>query len=167
MLSKQRNYGVAAPYIFNLETVPAAFKAARLLKSPIILDFVGIHSIEKVCEIARFYERKYLEVMVVLNLDHDKTYEQAIREICASYTSLMVDLSTLPFQENVLEVREIVKIAYSVGVSVEAELWPRGVGHEYSKTRDSGLTNPKKAIEYVKQTNVHCLAVAVGTCHGT
>ncbi len=79
----------------------------------------------------------------------------------------MVDSSTLPFQENVLEVKEIVKIAYSVGVSVEAELGHVGVGNEYYKTRDSGLTNPKEAIEYAKQTNVDCLAVEVGTSHGT
>jgi fructose-bisphosphate aldolase, class II len=59
----------------------------------------------------------------------------------------MVDRSTFPYEENVDQVMEIVKIAHAVGVSVEAELGHVGFGHEYEKTRDSGLTNPNQAIQ--------------------
>lgn len=165
-VAKKEGYGVAAPNVFNLETIRVAFEAARELKSPIILDCAGAHPIEEIGEIARFYDRKYPEVVAALNLDHGETYEQAIRAIRSGFTSIMVDRSTLSFEDNVAETKEIVKMAHAVGVSVEAELGHVGFGHEYEETRDQGLTNPNQAIQYVKKTNVDCLAVAIGTSHG-
>lgn len=79
----------------------------------------------------------------------------------------MVDRSELPFEENVRETAEIVKVAHALNVSVEAELGHVGQGYEYEQTRESGLTNKDEAVEYVRQTGVDCLAVSVGTSHGT
>ena len=78
----------------------------------------------------------------------------------------MVDRSTLPYEQNVAESKEIVKIAHAVGVSVEAELGHVGQGVEYEATRDAGLTHPEEAVSFVEETGVDCLAVAVGTSHG-
>lgn len=78
----------------------------------------------------------------------------------------MIDRSKLPFEENVREVREVVRIAHAMGVSVEAELGHVGTGTEYDKTRDSGLTHKEEARRFVEETGVDALAVAVGTSHG-
>ena len=64
------------------------------------------------------------------------------------------------------EVKEVVKIAHAVGVSVEAELGHVGFGFEYEETRDSGLTKKEEALSYIAETGIDCLAVAVGTSHG-
>lgn len=165
--AKKRNYGVAAPNVLNLETVEAVFQAGRELKAPVIIDHAGMENIEIISEITRFYVRKYPEVVVALNLDHGGTYEEIIKAISSGFTSVMIDRSTLPYKENVAEVKEIVKIAHAVGISVEAELGHVGVGYEYEETRDAGLTKPEEAIRYVKETGIDCLAVAIGTSHGT
>ena len=148
--AKKEGYGVAAPNAWSLNTVKSIFEAASELKAPIIIDGAGLHQIEE-----------------VLNLDHGGPFEEIIQAIRCGYTSVMVDRSTLTFEENVREVAEIVKIAHAVGVSVEAELGHVGQGFEYEQTRDSGLTRKEEAIDFVKQTNVDALAVSVGTSHGT
>ena len=69
----------------------------------------------------------------------------------------MIDRSTLPYEENVREVKEVVKIAHAVGVSVEAELGHVGFGFEYEETRDSGLTKKEEALSYIAETGIDCL----------
>lgn len=78
----------------------------------------------------------------------------------------MVDRSTLPYDENVAQVKELVKIAHAVGVSVEAELGHVGQGASYAADRDAGLTDPAQAQKYIEDTGIDMLAVAVGTAHG-
>ncbi|MBC8589159.1 class II fructose-bisphosphate aldolase [Paratissierella segnis] len=165
--ARKGKYGVAAPNVLNLETVQAVFEAARELKAPVIIDHAGMENIEIISKITKFYEKKYPEVVVTLNLDHGGEYEEIIQAIRSGFTSVMIDRSTLPYDENVAEVKEIVKIAHAVGVSVEAELGHVGVGYEYEETRDAGLTKPDEAVRYVKETGIDCLAVAIGTSHGT
>lgn len=164
--AKKQGYGVAAPNVFDSITVKACFETADQLKAPIILDCAGLPFLEETANIAKFYERKYPNVKVALNLDHGGSYEEIISAIRFGFSSVMIDRSTLPYDENVREVKEIVKIAHALGVSVEAELGHVGQGFEYEETRDSGLTVPEEAIRYVEETGVDCLAVAVGTSHG-
>lgn len=165
--AKKEGYGVAAPNAWSLNTVKSIFEAASELKAPVIIDGAGIHQIEEISDAVHFYEKKFPEVTAALNLDHGGPFEEIIQAIRCGYTSVMVDRSTLAFEENVKEVAEIVKIAHAVGVSVEAELGHVGQGFEYEQTRDSGLTRKEEAIDFVKQTNVDALAVSVGTSHGT
>lgn len=164
--AKRDGYGVAAPNVFNDKTIEAAFQTADKLKAPIILDGAACHGIEEIGYIARFYERKYPNVVAALNLDHGGPFEDLVLAIRSGFSSVMIDRSTLPYEENVKEVREIVKMAHAVGVSVEAELGHVGNGFEYEETRDAGLTNVEEATDYVRETGVDCLAVAVGTSHG-
>lgn len=165
--AKREGYGVAAPNVFNMETVRSAFEAARELKAPVIIDGAEVHGIESIAAITRYYSSLYPEVVAALNLDHGRTFDVAIKAIRSGFTSVMVDRSTLTFDENVAQVKEIVRIAHIVGVSVEAELGHVGQGYEYESTRNAGLTNPDEAVEFVKQTGIDMLAVAVGTSHGT
>lgn len=164
--AKQKGYGIAAPNVYNRETIEAAFLAAKKLKAPIILGVAGVHGIYECADLARFYERRYPEVPFALHLDHGILYEHVIQAIHAGFSSVMIDRSTSPYAENVREVAEIVKVAHAVGISVEAELGHVGQGDEYEATRDSGLTKPEEALSFVKETGVDCLAVAVGTSHG-
>jgi fructose-bisphosphate aldolase class II len=164
--AKKYEYGVAAPNVFNRETIEAAYLAAIELKAPIILDVAAVHGIYECADIARFYERRYPQVPVALNLDHGGPYEYIIQAIHAGFSSVMIDRSTLPYKDNVSEVKEIVKIAHAVGISVEAELGHVGQGYEYEETRNAGLTNPEEAAKYVSETGIDCLAVAIGTSHG-
>lgn len=164
--AKEKGYGVAAPNVFNRETIEAAFQAGAELNAPIILDVHPVHGIYECAWIAKYFERKYPAVTAALNLDHGSTYEQAVQAIQAGFSSVMVDRSTLPFQENAEQVKEIVRIAHAVGVSVESELGHVGQGDAYAETRDSGLTKVEEAEAFVEQTGTDCLAVAVGTSHG-
>ncbi len=164
--AKKEGYGVAAPNVFNDKTIEAAFQVADELRAPVILDGAGCHGIEEIGYIARFYERKYPNVVAALNLDHGGPFEEVMLAIRNGFSSVMIDRSTLPYDENVREVKEIVKIAHAVGVSVEAELGHVGNGFEYEETRDSGLTKEGEALDFIKETGIDCLAVAVGTSHG-
>ncbi|WP_434309804.1 class II fructose-bisphosphate aldolase [Hominifimenecus sp. rT4P-3] len=165
--AKLHHYGVAAPNVFNRETIEAAYQVATELHAPVILDVHPVHGIYECACIAKFFEKKYPKAVVALNLDHGSTFEQGIQAIHAGFSSVMVDRSTLPFEENVAQVKEIVKIAHAVGVSVESELGHVGQGDEYAETRDSGLTHLDEAAAFVEQTGTDCLAVSVGTSHGT
>lgn len=78
----------------------------------------------------------------------------------------MVDRSTLPFEENIAQVSEIVKVAHAVGVGVEAELGHVGMANQYETDGTGGFTVPEEAIEFVERTGVDALAVAIGTAHG-
>ncbi|MDD3186110.1 MAG: class II fructose-bisphosphate aldolase [Anaerostipes sp.] len=165
--AKKEHYGVAAPNVWSFNTVRSAYEAARELKSPVILDVAALHKIEETVDAVRFFEKKFTDVTATLNLDHGGDYEEIVTALRLGFSSVMVDRSTLPFEENVREVSEIVKMAHALGVSVEAELGHVGQGYEYETTRDSGLTNKDEAVKYVEQTGVDCLAVSVGTSHGT
>ena len=111
--AKKEGYGVAAPNAWSLNTVKSIFEAASELKAPIIIDGAGIHQIEEVSDAVHFYEKKFPEVTAALNLDHGGPFEEIIQAIRCGYTSVMVDRSTLTFEENVREVAEIVKIAHA------------------------------------------------------
>ena len=159
-------YGVVAPNVYNLETVGAGFKAAIELKSPLIMDVYDALDLELIAEAAKFFSKRYPEVTVALNLDHGKSYEVAVKAIRYGFTSVMVDRSSLAFEDNIKQVREIVKMAHAIGVSVESELGHVGQGITYDNDRDNGLTKVSEAVEYINKTGVDCLAVAVGTAHG-
>ena len=72
----------------------------------------------------------------------------------------------MPYEENVAEVAELVKVAHAVGVSVEAELGHVGQGLQYAVDRDAALTDPAQAKDYCDKTGIDMLAVAIGTAHG-
>lgn len=164
--AKKGKYAVAAANVFTDRTVEACFQAADNLHSPVIIACTSYVPMEELAEITRFYERKYANVPVALNLDHGKEFDVVMRAIRCGFTSAMLDKSTLPFKENVAQVKEVVKAAHAVGVTVEAELGHVGQGSEYEQTRDSGLTRKEEAVQFVEETDVDCLAVAVGTSHG-
>lgn len=163
------NYAVIAVNVFNLETVEAAIEAAWEERSPIILNFgevLGeITDIYDFAAIVKIVDSKY-DIPVCTNLDHSLKYEESLKAIRAGFTSIMVDRSSQPYDINVQETRELVKIAHSVGVSVEAELGHVGLGEEYEIVDNDALTDPELATDFVAKTGVDALAIAIGTAHG-
>lgn len=166
--AKDGGYAVAAPNIDNEHNARVAIQAAEEMNSPIILG-VPYHVNPDLQMLGRIlgdlaYRSK---IPIAINLDHGKTFEQCIAGIQAGFTSIMVDRSQLPYADNVREVKELVKIAHAVGVSVEAELGFVGSAYNYDIDGYNGLTVPEEAVKFVEETGVDCLAVAVGTAHGT
>ncbi|MBT2485092.1 MULTISPECIES: ketose-bisphosphate aldolase [unclassified Microbacterium] len=107
-------------------------------------------------------------VPVAIHWDHGGTYEQIIAAIHAGFTSVMIDASLLPFEENVALTRKVVEAAHAVGVQVEGELGTIGANDSYGESGAAEIiyTNPADAVRFVKETGVDSLAIAIGTSHG-
>lgn len=107
-------------------------------------------------------------VPMAIHWDHGATYEQILKAIQIGFTSVMIDASMLPFDENVALTKKVVDAAHAVGVSVEGELGTIGKTDGYAEagTDDIIYTNPDDAVSFVEQTGVDSLAVAIGTRHG-
>ncbi len=161
------NYGVAAPNVATELDARVAVEAAEELNAPLILD-VAYGATADIVFLGYYLVRLAQEssVPIAINLDHGKDFHQAMMALRAGFTSVMVDRSVLPYEENVAEVKDIVRIAHEMGVSVEAELGHVGQGDNYDEDRAAALTDPQQAKKYIEATGIDCLAVAVGTAHG-
>ena len=177
--ARTEKQAVAAFNVPNLAMVRAAIQAAEKVNQPVILQHAEGHgsliSLEEIGPIMIDYAKRS-KVPVVVHLDHGKTFDAMVQAMKLGFTSVMIDASDLPFAENIARTKEIVKIAHSLGVSVEAEL-----GHVFTSSLGGGegrapdddqigdtdiYTDPKQAKEFVDATGVDCLAVAFGTVHG-
>ncbi|MDO4428628.1 MAG: class II fructose-bisphosphate aldolase [Atopobiaceae bacterium] len=113
--------------------------------------------------------KKYGEdspIPVVLHLDHGRDMESVKAAIAGGYTSVMIDGSSLPLEENMELTREVVKYAHARGVSVEGELGVLAGVEDHVFAASSTYTNPLTAVEFVRNTKVDALAISYGTMHG-
>jgi fructose-bisphosphate aldolase class II len=164
-------YAVGAFEVWNLESIQAVVAAAEELSQPVILqigpyeaDYAGL---EDIAHIALFHARR-ARIQVVIHLDHGDTFERVMQCINHGFTSVMLDVSHLPYAENVAATKEVVRVAHACGVSVESELGRIGGQEDVIDVTndDAHLTNPDQALEFVKETEIDALAVAIGTVHG-
>ena len=165
--AKKENYAIPATNVDNEHNVRAAIQAAENKRSPLILNVTPVANPDLVLfgSICRRLIEK-ANVPIVLNLDHGKTFEQCILGIRAGFTNVMIDRSWLPYEENVKEVKEMVKVCHTLGITVEAELGHVGIGENYQHDGNTAFTRVDEAIEFIKETKVDALAVAIGTAHG-
>lgn len=105
-------------------------------------------------------------IPVALHLDHGKSLESVKACIDGGYTSVMIDGSSLPYEENVALTREVVKYAHPYGVTVEGELGVLAGVEDHVFSATSTYTNPMQAIDFFKKTGCDALAISYGTCHG-
>ena len=107
-------------------------------------------------------------VPVAIHWDHGGTYEQIVMAIQAGFTSVMIDASLEPFEQNVALTRKVVEAAHAVGVQVEGELGTIGANDSYGESGAAEIiyTNVDDAVRFVEQTGVDSLAIAIGTSHG-
>jgi ketose-bisphosphate aldolase len=154
--------------------IKPVLQAGQKTDSPLIvqisqkeLERYGITPFEFADEFYKQVETLEITVPVVLHLDHTKELAVIKDAIEAGFTSVMIDASERPFDENVKITKEVVEYAHAKGVSVEAELGMIGTTDFIETDSDEELyTDPIEAAEFVKQTGVDALAVSCGTAHG-
>lgn len=164
-------YAVGAFNCNNMEIIQAIIAAAEAEKAPVILQasqgairYAGISYIAAMAKLAA----ANAGVPVALHLDHGTSFEQVMQCIRTGFSSVMIDGSGLPLEENIALTRKVLDAARAVNVSVEAELGKIG-GTEDDITvseREAFFTDPEEAGFFVRETGVDALAVAVGTAHG-
>lgn len=172
LLDAQKNgYAVGAFNVNNMEIVQAIIEAAEETNSPVILQAsqggIKYAGVEYIAALGKLAGRN-AKVPVALHLDHGTDFEQIVQCIRHGFTSVMIDASKYPLEENIERTKRIVEIAHAAGVTVEAELGKIG-GTEDDITvdeRDATFTDPEEAKRFVEETGVDYLAIAVGTAHG-
>ncbi len=105
-------------------------------------------------------------IPIALHLDHGKNIDSCVAAMDGGYTSVMIDGSSLPFEDNIALTREVVKLAHERGVTVEGELGVLAGVEDHVFSETSTYTNPLDAVEFVKKTGVDALAISYGTKHG-
>ncbi|MCR4427301.1 MAG: class II fructose-1,6-bisphosphate aldolase [Firmicutes bacterium] len=164
-------YGVGAFNVNNLEFAKAVVRAAVDERSPIIVQVsegaIAYAGLREISGMVRTIADS-VQVPVALHLDHGRNYATIVDCIRNGFTSVMIDGSHLPFEENIALTAKVVETAHAVGVSVEAELGKlAGIEDNIAVAeRDAILTDPDEAREFVERTAVDALAVAIGTSHG-
>lgn len=164
-------YGIGMFNCITLEMTEAVFSAAEKLHVPVIVGTAEVLlSAASLSSVADMLLRRAKEssVPVVLHYDHGITFEKCMEAIQCGFTSVMYDCSMDTYEENVRKTTEIVKIAHSIGVTVEGEL-----GHVGDNEGRGKLVNPKdyytdtkQALDFVRRTGIDALAIAVGNAHG-
>jgi fructose-bisphosphate aldolase class II len=173
--AQKERYGVGAFNANNMEIIQAIIETAEEEKSPVILQAsqgaIKYAGLDMIVAIVRVMAEK-ATVPVALHLDHGTDYYQNIKCLRAGFTSLMVDGSKLPFQENVEMTKKVVEMAHVCGIPVEAELGQIGKmgesdepGVALEKVKES-MAVPEEAVKFAELTGIDSLAAAVGTIHG-
>lgn len=169
--AKANKFAVGQFNMNNLEFAQAIVEAAMEENSPFIygisegaLRYMGIEFTVAMAEAAA----KKSGLPIALHLDHGSSFEVAMKCIRAGFSSVMFDGSHHSFEENIRLTKEVVKAAKAMGVSVEGELGTiGGVEDDLSVDEaDATLAKPEEAIRFYEETEVDCLAIAVGTAHG-
>ena len=168
-IAKENKFAVPAFNIGSLEILRAVMEVAEETNSPVILE---IHPLEIkyltdpfVLTVKEYAHKS--KVPVVIHMDHGSNIYDVMRSIKNGYTSVMIDASNLPYEENVALTKQVVELAHKVNVSVEAEIGTIGAMNYETEGVDNVLyTDPEQAKDFVKRTGIDCLAVAIGTAHG-
>ena len=167
--AKIGHYAVPAANIVNLENIKGVIEAAEETKHPLMVCLAEVHTptlgIEEAAAIVKYYAEKSNQD-IALHYDHGFTIELVKKAIDVGFTSVMIDGSSLPFEENVAKTKEIVAYAHERNVTVEAEIGHVGEGDSYHVEGNTMLTTPEEAKKFVEQTGVDSLAVSIGTAHG-
>lgn len=178
LLAKAKNggYGIGAFNTSNLEVTLGIVRGAAALKSPIIIQvseatikYAGLKTIAGLVQLIANTEGK--DIPIALHLDHGKSFRSVAECIKAGFSSVHIDASQLPFEENVSLTKQAVDYAHRFGVFAQAELGAM-LGKEGMTSADipddpnEYMTDPGKVKEFIRRTQVDTLAVSVGTLHG-
>ena len=171
LMKRAQQTGCAVP-AFNIDNLESALAVANVIKSarlPVIvqtiprtLKYGGTATYPAMMKALL----SGCDVDYALHLDHGSSAQLARECIDCGFSSVMYDGSTLPFDENVINTREVTDFALKDGVSVEGELGTVGGKEEGDTELESNYTKVSEAVEFVKRTNVSTLAIGVGTAHG-
>jgi fructose-bisphosphate aldolase class II len=167
----ENHYAVGHVNINNLEFLQAAVEAAEAEEAPVILGVsegaIKYMGLEYTVAIGKAAADK-ARVPVALHLDHGSSFEWVVRTVRAGFSSIMIDASRFPLDENIALTRKVVELCHPLGIDVEAELGRIG-GTDDDLTVDerlATLARADEAAEFVRQTGVDALAAAIGSAHG-
>ncbi|MCQ2546060.1 MAG: class II fructose-1,6-bisphosphate aldolase [Clostridia bacterium] len=173
MFAKALNsdYAVGAFNVNNMEIIQGIVEAAQQENAPLILQVsAGARKYAKPAYLTKLVEAAILDtgVDICLHLDHGEDFDICKKCVDDGFTSVMIDGSKHPFEENIKITKEVVEYAHAHGVVVEAELGKlAGIEDAVNVSdRDATFTVPEEAAEFVQKTGVDSLAVAIGTSHG-
>ncbi len=164
-------YAIGAFNVNNMEIIQGITEAAKEENAPLILQVSkGARKYANPIYLRRLVDAAVEDtgLPIVLHLDHGDSYETCVSCIEGGFTSVMIDGSHLPFDENCKLTKKVVEYAHDHGVVVEGELGRlAGVEDEIKvKAEDSSYTRPEEVQEFVARTGVDSLAIAIGTSHG-
>ncbi|MDF2876476.1 MAG: fructose,6-bisphosphate aldolase, class [Sporomusa sp.] len=167
----ENQYAVGAFNVNNMEIIQGIVDAAKEEQSPLILQVsAGARKYAKHIYLIKLVEAAVEDsgLPICLHLDHGEDFEVCKSCVDGGFTSVMIDGSKHPFEENIALTQKVVEYAHAHGVTVEAELG-RLAGVEDAvkvSSKDASYTDPDQAVEFVERTGVDSLAIAIGTSHG-
>ena len=167
--AEEKNIGCGAFSVGNMEMVRGAIRAAEELDTPIILQIAEVRLKNSPLHLMgpmMVQAAKEAKVDVAVHLDHGLTFESVDKALELGFTSVMLDASTLPFEENIARVKAVVGKARKYGATVEAELGLVGGSEDGSCDHGIRCTDPDDAVVYARETGIDALAVAIGNAHG-
>lgn len=172
-LAEKNRCAIASFNIHNLETAAAAVEGAVEENCPVIIQTTPgtlKHSdIEYIAAIIKAASDKY-SIPIALHADHFTDYDLIVKAIDCGYSSVMIDASALPYEDNISLVKRVVAYAHARGVAVEGELGKIGGVEDdmfvEADLRSASFTDPDEALDFVERTGIDSLAIAIGTAHG-
>nr|WP_314466092.1 class II fructose-bisphosphate aldolase [uncultured Clostridium sp.] len=167
--ASEQNRAVGAFSVGNLEMVKGAVKAAEEMNTPIILQIAEVrlpHSPLSLMGPMMVEAARNAKIEIAVHLDHGKTLAVLKQALDYGFTSVMMDGSTLPFEENIKKTLEAAQLAREYGATLEAELGLVGGSEDGSTDEGIRCTNPEDAKIFCEKTCVDALAVAIGNAHG-
>lgn len=167
--AEEKNIGCGAFSVGNMEMVRGAIRAAEELDTPIILQIAEVRLKNSPLHLMgpmMVQAAKEAKVDVAVHLDHGLTFETVDKALELGFTSVMLDASTLPFEENIARVKAVVEKARKYSATVEAELGLVGGSEDGSCGHGIRCTDPDDAVVYARETGIDALAVAIGNAHG-
>lgn len=168
-VANEFNFAICGFNFNNLEFLQAILEGALEEEAPVIIqtseNAIKYAGIEYLAGLVHAVKEKY-SVPFALHLDHGKSVESVLLAIRHGYTSVMIDYSDKPFEENLKVTKEVVSLCAPLGISVEAELGRLVSLEEEKRSKRPFLVDPQEAKEFVDKTGVDALAPAIGTSHG-
>ncbi len=169
-VANEHNFAVPAFNVSSNMILKGVMHTCEEMQAPVIiaihpdeLAFVEDSFVKAVIE-----EAHKATVPVCVHLDHGSKFEQILRAIQDGFTSVMIDGAHLPLEENIAITKKVVEVAHPVNVSVEAELGTIGTADDYGEAGSKEIiyTEVDDAVKFIKETDIDCLAIAIGTAHG-
>ena len=169
--AKEGKYGIGFFNAVNVEMARAIIETAEELNAPVMVGTAEVllptMPLDRVAEYLIPMAQK-ARVPVCVHYDHGLTFDKCMEALKLGFTSVIYDCSTAPYEENVAQAAEMVKICHAMGVTVEGELGHVGDNEGAGKLLNPSdfYTDPDMAVDYAKRTGIDALAVAVGNAHG-
>ena len=167
----ENNYAVMAINCVNMEQAKAILRSASEEHSAGIINIsprqMKAHGHGNIMAPMIKNMAEKVPVPVAFNLDHGANLEDITYAMECGFSSVMIDSSSYEFEENVRRTKTVAALAHGMGLSCEAELGHVGMANQSDNTRTDLYTNPEQAKEFVARTHCDCLAVAIGTAHGS